>query len=107
MEKEDERRSMQYKLMLYIGLLLLGMLLSRLNLFGEKVYSSLGKLQTLCLIVLLTSMGINLGMNDEILKSLATIGLKGVVFGVVTVMASLLFVHLVVKVFFHKERSHD
>lgn len=98
---------MQYKLMLYIGLLLLGMLLSRLNLFGEKVYGSLGKLQTLCLIILLTSMGINLGMNDEIVKSLATIGVKGVTFGIATTLLSVLFVNIVVRLFFRKERTND
>lgn len=93
--------------MLYIGLLLLGMLLSRLNLFGEKVYESLGKLQTLCLIILLTSMGINLGMNDEIIKSLATIGVKGVAFGLVTTVFSVAFVNLVVRLFFRKGQVND
>ncbi len=98
---------MHYKLLLYIGLLSLGMILSRMNIFGEGVYRSLGKLQTLCLMILITSMGINLGMNDEIIKSLATIGIKGVLFGVATVVLSVFFVHIVVRLFFGKEEAHD
>lgn len=98
---------MQVKLLLYIGLLTLGIILSKMNIFGERVYRSIGKLQTLCLILLLTSMGINLGMNDEIIKSLATIGVKGVIFGLTTVVFSIAFVHIVVRIFFEKGKIND
>lgn len=98
---------MQVKLFLYIGLLTLGIILSKMNIFGERVYGSIGKLQTFCLILLLTSMGINLGMNDQIIKSLATIGVRGVIFGITTVVFSIAFVYLVVRIFFRKGKVND
>lgn len=81
-------------LLLYILLLAAGMLLSRFKLFGDNLYHSVEKIQMLCLMVLLFAMGISLGMNDEILKSLATIGLRGILFGLSTIAMSILFVHL-------------
>lgn len=98
---------MQFKLLLYIVLLLAGMLLSRWKLIPERVYDKIGHLQTLCLLVLLTSMGINLGLNDQIVRSLATIGVRGVLFGIVTTIASVLSVHIVVKALFRGGVAHD
>ncbi len=81
-------------LLLYILLLAAGMILSRLKLFGDNLYHSIEKIQMLCLMVLLFAMGISLGMNDEILKSLATIGFRGILFGLSTIAMSILLVHL-------------
>lgn len=98
---------MSTTLLLYIALLLLGMFLSKKKIFGQKVYDSMEKIQMACLMVLLFAMGINLGMNDEILKSLATIGVKGVVFGIVTLIFSVLFVHLGNRIFRKGGRTYD
>lgn len=98
---------MSWKLLLYIVLLLIGMLMSKKNLFSEKVFASIGRAQMICLLVLLFAMGINLGMNDEILRSFAAIGFKGVFFGFITITFSVLFVHLLVRFVFGKEAKYD
>lgn len=81
-------------LLLYILLLAVGMLLSRFKLFGERLYHSVEKIQMLCLMVLLFAMGISLGMNEKIIQSFATIGFRGIVFGLSTIVMSILLVHL-------------
>ncbi len=98
---------MSWKLLLYIALLLVGMFMSKKNLFSEKIIDSIGKIQMVCLLLLLFAMGINLGMNDEILRSFATIGLKGIAFGLITIIFSVLFVHLLVRFALKKEVFHD
>ncbi len=98
---------MSWKLLLYIALLLVGMFMSKKNLFSEKIIDSIGKIQMVCLLLLLFAMGINLGMNDEILRSFATIGLKGIAFDLITIIFSVLFVHLLVRFALKKEVFHD
>ncbi|MDO5061782.1 MAG: LysO family transporter [Peptostreptococcaceae bacterium] len=94
-------------LLLYIALLLLGMFLSRKKLFGQKVYDSMEKIQMGCLMVLLFAMGMNLGMNDEILKSFAAIGIKGILFGLITIVFSVLFVFVSDRLFIGKRGQND
>lgn len=98
---------MQLKLLLYIGLLALGMILSRASLFGERLFSRIERIQMACLMLLLFTMGVNLGMNDEIIKSLGTIGAKGVIFGLTTIVFSVLFVHLASKFFLKGVKKVD
>lgn len=94
-------------LLLYIALLLLGMFLSRKKLFGHRVYDSMEKIQMGCLMVLLFAMGMNLGMNDEILNSFAAIGIKGILFGLITIVFSVLFVFISNRLFIGKRGRHD
>ncbi len=82
------------KLLLYMLLLSLGLLLGRKGFFGEKVYDSLDLLQMMCLMLLLFMMGINLGANKKIVESIATIGFKGITYGLATVVFSVIFVNI-------------
>lgn len=82
------------KLLLYMTLLGIGLILGRKGIFGKKVYDSLDKLQMACLMLLLFMMGINLGADKKILESLGSIGFKGVVFGLSTVLFSILSVNI-------------
>ncbi len=88
---------MQTTLLLYIVLLLIGILVGKKRLVGEQVFRSIEKLQTACLMLLLFAMGISLGMNDAILSSLATIGFKGILFGLSSIVFSIVFVHILGK----------
>lgn len=88
-------------LLLYILLLSVGMILSHLKLFGDKLYHSIEKIQMFCLLGLLFSMGAGLGMSDEIIQSFVTIGFRGIVFGLSTIAMSILLVHLA-SPFLHK-----
>ncbi|WP_028828888.1 LysO family transporter [Proteocatella sphenisci] len=85
---------MTSKLLLYLSLLAAGLLLGRAGVFGKKVYSSLDHLQMMCLMLLLLMMGINLGSDKKIVESLGTIGLKGVMFGLSTILFSIIFVNI-------------
>ncbi|MGB5823370.1 MAG: LysO family transporter [Proteocatella sp.] len=85
---------MASKLLLYMTLLGIGLLLGRRGIFGKKVYDSLDKLQMACLMLLLFMMGINLGADKKIVESLGTIGFKGIVFGLSTVLFSILSVNI-------------
>ncbi len=85
---------MASKLLLYMALLGIGLLFGRKGIFGKKVYDSLDKLQMMCLMLLLFTMGINLGADKKIVESLGTIGFKGIVFGLSTILFSIISVNL-------------
>lgn len=95
------------KLLLYMALLGVGLLLGRKGIFGEKVYNSLEKLQMICLLILLFTMGISLGANQEIIDSLGTIGFNGILFGLTTVFFSVGFVHLYSRFVLNKTSDMD
>ena len=80
---------MTSKLLLYLALLAAGLVLGRAGVFGKKMYSSLDRLQMMCLMLLLLMMGINLGSDRKIVESLGTIGIKGIMFGLSTILFSI------------------
>lgn len=95
------------KLLLYLTLLGIGLMLGRKGIFGEKVYSKLDFLQMLCLMLLLFTMGANLGSDETILSSIATIGLSGISMGIATIIFSVLAVKLYTKFVMKGRGEHD
>ena len=85
---------MTSKLLLYLALLAAGLVLGRAGVFGKKMYSSLDRLQMMCLMLLLLMLGINLGSDRKIVESLGTIGIKGIMFGLSTILFSIIFVNI-------------
>ncbi len=69
---------------------------NRLNL-NEKGKSINEKVQLLGLLLLLFSMGISIGANDEVVKNLNNIGIQAFTFAVFTTLGSVFFVYLVSK----------
>ncbi|MGL4791708.1 MAG: LysO family transporter [Anaerotignaceae bacterium] len=85
--------------------LFLGFLIGYKLKFTDKIMKMNGKIQTLCLILLIFSMGMGIGINKEVLTSLPTIGLKAVIFACVTILCSVAVVYIFVKLFFPKEEG--
>lgn len=71
---------------------------NRLNL-DEKRKSINEKVQLLGLLLLLFSMGISIGANEEVVKNLNNIGLQALTFAVFTTLGSIVFVYFVSKRF--------
>lgn len=90
---------------LYLFLLILGGYLSYKGLIWKALSEKIDKLQLLCLFVLLFIMGLRIGMDDRVLDAFAQIGLHAVLYGIATVMGSLLMVHIFMH--FFRRRSND
>lgn len=57
----------------------------------------LGRFQTAALLILIVTLGAELGANDEIVTSLATIGLNALIITLTSMAGSLLAVHILRK----------
>lgn len=80
-----------------IGAVVLGFFVARLNYLPKVVHQNMGKISTLALILLLFSMGLSMGSDPEITKSLPSLGGKALVLSICTIFGSVLFVWLGVK----------
>lgn len=88
---------MGVRLLLYLLVLLLGGLIGYSGKISERIMSKLNVIQTLCLLFLLLVMGITIGMNDKVISSFLTIGLKAIIMSIFTVGFSILGVYLLRK----------
>lgn len=88
---------MGLRLVLYLGILTLGGLIGYYDKVSEKLQSNLNKIQNLCLLFLLFMMGITIGINDEVIFNLVSIGFKAGIISIFTVTFSIIFVRLVRK----------
>lgn len=86
---------MGLRLLLYLLLLLAGGIIGYNDLASEKLQSRLGKIQTICLLFLLFTMGIRIGLDENVVSSFFNIGFKAIILGVFSVLFSVLFVKLV------------
>jgi len=86
----------------YIAFILFGALIG----YYEKVPVSIKrhnvKLQTLCLIVLILTIGFEIGSNGEVLSALGTIGLKAAVISILSVLGTVFCISITVEVFSKK-----
>lgn len=69
---------------------------NRLNL-SEKGKENNGKIQQIGLVLLLFSMGISIGANQEVVNNMNSIGLKAFLFAALTTLGSIVFVYAVSK----------
>lgn len=81
-------------ILLYLGLLILGGLLSYKGLVHKELYHRLDIVQLICLFALLFTMGLRIGMDDKVIDAFAQIGLHASIFAAFTVVGSVLFVTL-------------
>ncbi len=81
-------------ILLYLGLLIVGGLLSYKGLVHKELYHRLDIVQLICLFALLFTMGLRIGMDDKVIDAFAQIGLHASIFAAFTVIGSVLFVML-------------
>lgn len=86
---------MGIRLLLYLLILIIGGLLGSKDLISEKFHSKLGIFQNACLLFLLFIMGIRIGLDDKVISSFLTIGIKAFILALFSVIFSVLLVRLV------------
>ena len=84
--------------------LLIGFAVSYFFSLPQITYNLVEKAATIGLIFLLFIMGIQVGMNDEVMSNLPTIGWKAVVLALGTVVGSTIFVFILEKIFAGNQR---
>lgn len=82
------------KILLYVGIMGLGVVLSRSGKVHDIVYKWISWIQLLALFFLLFIMGVNLGSNKKVMKEFGTLGLHSVVVSLFTIGFSVLFVFI-------------
>lgn len=86
---------MDFSLLLYIGMLALGILVGSRRSVRSRTLPWLGRLQFVALIVLIAILGVEIGTDDKVISSLGEIGLSALVITVFALAGSLLAVTLV------------
>lgn len=86
---------MDFSLLLYIGMLALGILVGSRRSVRSRTLPWLGRLQFVALIVLIAILGVEIGADDKVISSLGEIGLSALVITVFALAGSLLAVALV------------
>ena len=86
---------MYFSLLLYIGMLALGILVGSRRSVRSRTLPWLGRLQFVALIVLIAILGVEIGADDKVISSLGEIGLSALVITVFALAGSLLAVTLV------------
>lgn len=89
---------MGLRLFLYLGILVVGGIIGYKDKVSEKLQANLNTIQNICLLFLLFVMGMTIGINDEVISNLLSIGFKAGIISIFTVSFSIIFVYLVKKV---------
>lgn len=91
-------------LAIYIGLVAVGAVIGSRRAVRSRPMPWLGKLQFLALMILIVSLGVKLGANDEVISSLGQIGLAALLITVLAMAGSLLCLYLLRRFVFHLDR---
>ena len=94
---KDRGINMGTRLMLYLGILILGAYIGFKDKISEKLKSQLNNIQNICLLFLLFIMGIKIGIDENVINSFFSIGLKAFIMSIFTVGFSIIGVFLVSK----------
>ena len=86
---------MGVRLILYLTILAIGGIIGYKNLVREKLLSKINLLQTMCLLLLLFTMGVRIGLDNEVISSFFKLGLQAIVISLFTIVFSILSVKLV------------
>lgn len=96
---------MGIRLLLYLGILILGGLVGYKELGGEKLNSKLSIIQTICLLFLLFIMGIRMGLDDKVVSSFFELGFQAVIISIFTITFSVICVLVVRKYIVKREEK--
>lgn len=81
-------------LILYVGLTLAGYFFGAAARHRKKRLTWAGRVQTVAILIMVLGMGIRMGANQEVIRSLGSIGLYALVFTITVMFFSVLFVSL-------------
>lgn len=93
------------RIILYILIILAGVYISNKGMLNEIVEKNLSKLQYASLLLLLFIMGVNIGINDNIINKFGKLGLQAIVLSSSSIILSVAAVKLVTMFFKHKEKA--
>lgn len=85
---------MAFRILLYFGLLAIGWLMSNKGYIPEKIMKKISNIQSIFLFILIFIMGIRLGMDEQVVKTIGQIGFKAAIFAFLSAGFSVLFVFL-------------
>lgn len=83
------------RILLYIAIIFVGALLGAGGKLSDKFTGKLSKLQFASLLLMLFVMGINIGVNDNVVSGFYKLGFQAVVLAAFSIAFSILFVKLV------------
>ena len=90
---------MALRVLLYFGILALGWFLSSKGKIHGKLMNKISVIQSIILFGLIYTMGVRIGMDEQILSSIGQIGITAFVFAIMTASFSILFVYIARKKF--------
>ena len=73
--------------------------------FPQKYKKLNEKIQVVCTILLIFSMGVMLGRQDNLLEQIASIGLTSLLFAVIPILASIILVYFLTKRLMNKNKE--
>ena len=85
------------RLLLYLGILILGAYIGFKDKISDKLKKQLNNIQNICLLFLLFIMGIKIGIDENVINSFFSLGLKAVIMTIFTVGFSIIGVFIVSK----------
>lgn len=85
---------MLMQLLLYLGMLLIGVLIGHFEIGHKKFVNALGKLQMITLLLILFVMGMRLGGDEQVVASIGEIGLQAFLLASGSIIFSVGFVFL-------------
>lgn len=85
------------RLILYLGMLAIGVFIGFKEISHEKILDKIDKLQMLALVILLFVMGIRIGADEMVVNSIGQLGVQALVITIFIVAFSILFVWILRK----------
>lgn len=82
-------------LLLYLGVIILGIILGSQKKVRKRKLSWLSKLQTIILVLLIFALGVEIGADERVISSLGTIGVSALVITLMALAGSVAAVWLV------------
>ena len=98
---------MGIRLILYLGILVLGGFVGYKDKISEKLEANLDTIQSICLLFLLFVMGITIGINEEVMTNLFSIGLKAFIISIFTILFSIAFVYIIKRFIVLEEERNE
>lgn len=98
------------RILLYIFIISIGIIIGYKDILTEKWMGSISKIQMLCLLFLLFVMGLNIGVNRNIVNIFMKLGYQALVLSIFSIIFSIIGVKLVSKRLGNikrGERGHD
>lgn len=80
---------MGLRLLLYLGILCIGIFIGIKNVFPERLMKRMDKLQLIVLFILLFIMGLRIGADDTVVDSLGFLGIEAFIIATCSIIVSI------------------